>query len=124
VPLTVEVVEVKETDTWDPTDVSKYHIPTNQTDVLAPVTNSSNSTNETLPENTTTPLNNTLSKHFAKKIIDQEDKTEDAARNRTRQEVYMNITSISQIGRIIVDLDRPVQVPDNYTDLPTSIFDV
>ena len=46
VPLTVEVTKT----TWDSTDVSKYHIPTNQTGVLAPGTNSSNSTNTTLPD--------------------------------------------------------------------------
>jgi len=36
----------------------------------------------------------------------------------------MNITSISKVGHLIIDLDSPVHVPSNYTDLPASIFDV
>ena len=40
------------------------------------------------------------------------------------KEVFFNITSISRLGHITIDLDHPVVVPSNFTELPPEIFDV
>jgi len=41
-----------------------------------------------------------------------------------QKEVFFNITSISETAKVKVKMDNPIKVPDNYTDLPPSIFDV
>ena len=40
------------------------------------------------------------------------------------KEVFFNITDISRLGHVTIDLDYPVVVPSNFTELPPEIFDV
>ena len=94
------------------TGASKYSVPMNETETI---TNSMNDTKNTAPANAT------LSDELLELIeeLPKEDKEIEAPKA-----VSMNITSISQQGRVIIDLDSYVLVPSNYTDLPPSIFDV
>jgi len=61
---------------------------------------------------------------LASLLEEEEKKTEEKEEDEPKTDVYMNITSISRIGQILIDIENQVQVPSNYTDLPPHIFDV
>jgi len=124
VPLTVEVVE-------DPTfEVSEFLIPIEEPLFEELNANSSNSTNETQADNSTAASNDTLLSEDLLDLIDsafnpdRKKKKKAPPIGEPEKDPYLNITSISESGHMIIDIDKAVVVPQNYTDLPTSIFDV
>jgi len=125
VPLTVEVVE-------DPTfEVSEFFIPIEDPLFEELNVNNSNSTNETLADNSTAASNDTQLSDDLQELIGSAFNPEGNKKKKTttttgepEKDPYLNITSISESGHLTIYIDKPVVVPQNYTSLPTWIFDV
>lgn len=135
IPAVVEevVVPLTEEELVDP--LEKYYIPIDEVPVDEPlvkdlVAKNETAMNETVRNETDKPDRKNSEDKLKKKDEPKEgekkgkkDSSKSAALDE-EVEIYLNITSISNNGYMIIEINVPVVVPANYTDLPASIFDV
>jgi len=123
VPLSVEVSEAF-------TNVSQFFIPLEDPLFEDLTSNTINSTNETLNDNSTAASNDTQLSEYLLEIIgsafnpEQKKKKKTSTTGKPEKDPHLNITSISESGHLTIYIDTPIVVPQNYTSLPTWIFDV